>query len=58
MAMKELLASIFGSLLGLVMVDADHVLPAAYFHQPWVLTFFLFFGIGLFVFKKKKEVIK
>ena len=56
--MKELLASIFGSLLELVMVDADHVLPAAYFHQPWVLTFFLFFGIGLFVFKKKKEVIK
>jgi len=50
--MKELLFSILGSLIGLVIVDADHILPASYFHQPFTIVFFLFFGIGLIIFKR------
>ncbi|MBN2203307.1 MAG: hypothetical protein JW700_03950 [Candidatus Aenigmarchaeota archaeon] len=54
--MKDDLKCVFFSMLGLffglILVDVDHLFNVAYFHWFPITFFFLFFGIGLFLWRK------
>ena len=51
---KCLLISLLGLSIGLIGIDIDHFFDVAYLHWFPVTFFFLFFGIGLFVWRDVK----
>jgi len=53
--------SVLGGVIGFsfgVLNDVDHIFPFAFGHYIVVVFLFLGFGIGLVIFKLKKEVEK